>query len=163
MIYQLKRCVERATNDIAAKREGAPFPVLDVALQALNDPALQELRETLDQPKFSSLGGEQILINELKRTARDLLRTTRAQGRRVYQAVGSVRGQVYWKRSEHMTRAELAWLAPRIRKQGQTMIREADVMDVQLRLIDERGGDLFAGEVEEEAHLEVNERYEEED
>ena len=107
------------------------------------------MRELLNE-HFLALGGEQVVLNELRRTSHDCLRTTKVNKRRVYQPVGSEGRTVYWKRRNDLTRAELAWLEDRTRKQGLTMIRDSDVMQIQLDLMDEHGAEL-AGEVEEEA------------
>ena len=154
MIPYLGRCAERALLELSAK--GSPLTVGAVVMRAKEDPEIERLCGVLQQG-FASLGGDQIVNLALKDEVRTALRKTDKNGQRLYRPMSTVYGETFWKRVLAMTASEMALVERRIRRQGETMIRNADGLLIRQRLLTERGPDAIGEEVEQQALLEMDE------
>ena len=125
-------------------------------MRAREDPEIERLCGVLQQG-FTSLGGDQIVNLVLKDAVRTALRKTDENGQRLYRPMSTIYGETFWKRVLAMTASEMAVVEKRIRRQGETMIRNADGLLIRQRLLTEKGPDAIGEEVEQRALLEIDE------
>ena len=159
MISAFRIQAERALRTFERDQTIVVGEVLDVAL---DDPDVANMRAVLNE-RCPQMGGDQIVINELRRTVQELLRKqTDGKKRRMFQGVGSLAGASLWKRRHWLTRPEVRHLISRDNAQIKTMSGRNRVREIQLRLMDERDVE-FAGEVEDAAYRKIGEEDDQQD